>query len=142
MLIISTPDKRYYSDEPKYKNEFHVKELNEAEFRDLLERYFRTVLVMRQRSVSASFIEPEEGERGMVWYDGSFDKISKVRGITKAPFLVVLATDGSLPPMNTSLFDATAILHDMLRELHETHEMHLRVNEDHHGESWSRPAPN
>ncbi len=114
LLIISTPDKRYYSEEPKYKNEFHVKELYEAEFRDLLERHFPNVRVMHQRVLYASVIEPEACDSGIDLYKGDYGKISKIRGIEKAPYLVALTSDGNLPPMNPSLFDGTALLDSIL----------------------------
>ena len=101
LLIISTPDKRYYSEEPKITNEFHVKELYEAEFRDLLARHFRNVRVMHQRVLYASVIDAEAGDRGITLYEGDYGKISKIRGIEKAPYLVAIASDGNLPPMNT-----------------------------------------
>ena len=122
LLIISTPDKRYYSEEPKITNEFHVKELYEAEFRDLLARHFRNVRVMHQRVLYASVIDAEAGDRGITVYEGDYGKISKTCGIEKAPYLVALASDGDLPPMNLSLFDGTAVLHDM----------HLKRDQDLH----------
>lgn len=124
LLIISTPDKRYYSEEPKYKNEFHVKELYEAEFRDLLERHFRNVRVMHQRILYASVIDAETGDCGIDLYEGDYGKISRIRGIKKAPYLVALASDGTLPPLNPSLFDGTAILLDML--LKRDQDLHRR----------------
>ena len=124
LLIISTPDKRYYSEEPKYKNEFHVKELYEAEFRDLLERHFPNVRVMHQRVLYASVIEPEACDSGIDLYKGDYGKISKIRGIEKAPYLVALASDGNLPPLNPSLFDGTAIHLDM--QLKRDQDLHRR----------------
>ncbi|MFK8013443.1 MAG: class I SAM-dependent methyltransferase [Marinicellaceae bacterium] len=40
-LIISTPDKKYYSDEAEFHNEFHVKELYKEEFKNLLDSYWQ-----------------------------------------------------------------------------------------------------
>jgi ubiquinone/menaquinone biosynthesis C-methylase UbiE len=124
LLIISTPDKRYYSEEPKIKNEFHVKELYEAEFRDLLERHFRNVRVMHQRVLYVSVIDAEAGDCGITLYEGDYGNISKIRRVEKAPYLVGLASDGSLPPMNTSLFDGTALLHGIL--LKQAQDLHRR----------------
>ncbi len=118
LLIISTPDKRYYSEEPKITNEFHVKELYEAEFRDLLARYFRNVRVMHQRILYASVNDVEAGDRGVTVYEGDYSNISKTRGIGKAPYLVALASDGNLPPINLSLFDGTATLLRRAQDLH------------------------
>ena len=119
LLIISTPDKRYYSEEPRITNEFHVKELYEAEFRDLLDRHFRNVQVMHQRVLYASVIDAEAGDRGMSLYEGDFGNISTIRRIEKAPYLVAIASDGNLPPVNTSLFDGTAVLQSILLKREE-----------------------
>ncbi|VAW35592.1 hypothetical protein MNBD_GAMMA01-528 [hydrothermal vent metagenome] len=41
LLIISTPDKKYYSDATGFANEFHVKELYKDEFKQLLDRHWK-----------------------------------------------------------------------------------------------------
>lgn len=56
MLVISTPDKRTYSDLPKWKNKFHVKELYLHEFENLLKKYFKYVTLHGQRLATGSFI--------------------------------------------------------------------------------------
>ncbi|WP_232238810.1 class I SAM-dependent methyltransferase [Paenibacillus forsythiae] len=48
-LIISTPDKFFYSDERKYQNPFHIKEFYKQEFLDFLKGYFRYVELYYQR---------------------------------------------------------------------------------------------
>ncbi len=40
ILIISTPDKKHYSDDTGFDNEFHVKELYKHEFKDLLDKHW------------------------------------------------------------------------------------------------------
>jgi ubiquinone/menaquinone biosynthesis C-methylase UbiE len=109
LLIISTPEKRYYSEEPKVKNEFHVKELYENEFRDLLSRHFRNIRVVHQRILYTSVIDAEEGDSGIILFKGGYGGISKIHRIEKAPYLVALASDGALPPLRTSLFDGTEV---------------------------------
>ena len=41
VLLISSPDKKYYSDELNYSNPYHVKELYRDEFEALIGRHFR-----------------------------------------------------------------------------------------------------
>lgn len=41
MLIISTPDKKHYSDATGFENEFHVKELYKDEFKELLDKHWK-----------------------------------------------------------------------------------------------------
>lgn len=43
ILIISTPNKKIYSDKYGYNNEFHIKEFYREEFKNLLEKYFKYI---------------------------------------------------------------------------------------------------
>ena len=36
ILMLSSPDKKYYSDIPKFQNSYHIKELYFEEFKDLV----------------------------------------------------------------------------------------------------------
>ncbi|MEC4813752.1 MAG: class I SAM-dependent methyltransferase, partial [Scytonema sp. PMC 1069.18] len=55
-LIISSPNRLTYSDEPQYQNPFHVKELYYEEFISLLKQHFKYVKVYGQRLAIGSFI--------------------------------------------------------------------------------------
>ncbi|WP_053359986.1 class I SAM-dependent methyltransferase [Clostridium butyricum] len=48
ILIISTPDKKIYSDIPKYHNEFHIKEFYREEFKEFLSKAFNNVNIFNQ----------------------------------------------------------------------------------------------
>ncbi|MCK4534753.1 MAG: methyltransferase domain-containing protein, partial [Syntrophobacterales bacterium] len=58
VFIVSTPDKRTYSDRPDYHNPFHVKELYQDEFRDLLSKKFGCVSLYGQRVEPGSRMFP------------------------------------------------------------------------------------
>jgi ubiquinone/menaquinone biosynthesis C-methylase UbiE len=60
ILIISSPDKYYYSDVPNFKNEFHVKELYYEEFKNLISRYFKKSIFFSQRNFGGSIITLDE----------------------------------------------------------------------------------
>src|SRR5881296_2814059 len=49
LFFVSTPNKTLYTDEPHFNNPFHVHELYFAEFKTLLEKYFRQVKFLGQR---------------------------------------------------------------------------------------------
>jgi SAM-dependent methyltransferase len=106
-LIISTSEKRYYS------NEFHVKELYDAEIHDLLARQHRNIRLMHQRILYTSVIDAEEADGSIDFYKGDYGRISKIHMIEKAPYLAALASDGVLSPMKTSLFDGKKVLIDL-----------------------------
>jgi 2-polyprenyl-3-methyl-5-hydroxy-6-metoxy-1,4-benzoquinol methylase/GT2 family glycosyltransferase/ADP-heptose:LPS heptosyltransferase len=48
-LIISTPDKKNYSDIPNFRNEFHIKEFYQDEFKKFLKVGFENVYLLGQR---------------------------------------------------------------------------------------------
>ncbi len=67
VLIISSPNRLTYSDEPKYSNPFHVKELYYDELAALLRRYFGYVEIYGQRIAIGSFIFKLENSKANVF---------------------------------------------------------------------------
>lgn len=57
ILIISTPDKLYYSDKWNYTNEFHIKEFYENEFQLFLNNYFKYIKPHYQAQEICSLIQ-------------------------------------------------------------------------------------
>jgi SAM-dependent methyltransferase len=58
ILLLSTPNKLHYTDEPNYSNPFHVKELYRDEFCELLGRHFSVVKLFGQMVYPVSYIWP------------------------------------------------------------------------------------
>jgi 2-polyprenyl-3-methyl-5-hydroxy-6-metoxy-1,4-benzoquinol methylase len=63
IFIVSSPNKMTYSDVPKFKNEFHIKELYVSEFNALLNKYFRHVFMLGQKVFASSYIWPENADK-------------------------------------------------------------------------------
>ena len=63
ILIISTPNKKTYSDDTGYMNPFHQKELNYPEFLKLLKTNFTFAYLSGQRVFSGSSIFPVSSEK-------------------------------------------------------------------------------
>ena len=61
LFIVSTPNKRVYSEERDYRNPFHVHELERAEFERVLQPRFERVTLFAQRVDSYSAIWPAAG---------------------------------------------------------------------------------
>ncbi|WP_316796713.1 class I SAM-dependent methyltransferase [Pedobacter agri] len=76
LLIVSSPDKRNYSDITNHKNPFHVKELYQNEFRNLINDYFEHVLFYDQKYISGSLILPSEEISGFKYYSGNYEKLN------------------------------------------------------------------
>lgn len=60
LLIISSPNRRVYSDETGYQNPFHVKELYGDEFKALLARHFQFGRILNQSTRVGSFLYANE----------------------------------------------------------------------------------
>jgi SAM-dependent methyltransferase len=120
VLVISTPDKRVYSDLPRFANPYHVRELYRPEFEQLLRTFFVKVAVYGQRMCCGSVVAPLDagdaadfgsfrGGRGGVRHDG---------GLAEAQYLIALATNApELPPLPATVFESDDIPTDFhLRE--------------------------
>ena len=59
VFLLSSPDKREYSDKRAFANEFHVKELYREELAELVSRHFRAVEWYGQKATFYSIIAPE-----------------------------------------------------------------------------------
>jgi ubiquinone/menaquinone biosynthesis C-methylase UbiE len=116
-LIISSPDKKYYSDEPDYKNPFHVAELYKHEFEALMEKYFKHIQHLSQRSFSGSVIVQENttSQEPVKLYNGGYDKITQtgLQGV----YCIAIASDKPLPQAGNSFFDGAAVLTKQFKQL-------------------------
>jgi len=102
LFIISTPDKKSYSDETGYKNKYHVKELYAEEFRELICRYFKYQKTLQQSFVYASLIVENSTTTTMEGYSGDFAKINS--GLPKALYRIIVASDETVDDMTSSIF--------------------------------------
>jgi ubiquinone/menaquinone biosynthesis C-methylase UbiE len=110
LLIISTPDKKYYSDATGYKNIFHKKELDKGTFRELLHKNFSNVKIYHQYSGEIPFILPEESTMVKI-YSGNFKKVKRDKGVFHT-YLLALASDNKLPETEESFFKSRDIFFD------------------------------
>ncbi|MCL5268544.1 MAG: methyltransferase domain-containing protein [Bacteroidetes bacterium] len=60
LFIVSSPNKKVYTDEKNYKNPYHLKELYKDQLNNLLHRYFANVHLFGQRLTFSSHIWPLE----------------------------------------------------------------------------------
>lgn len=56
VLIVSTPNRLTYSEIPKYRNEYHIKEFYIAEFNEFLNNLFKNVRILGQKVYALSYI--------------------------------------------------------------------------------------
>ncbi|MBL7747081.1 MAG: class I SAM-dependent methyltransferase, partial [Chitinophagaceae bacterium] len=114
LLVISTPDKKNYSDKRNYKNPFHLKELYRNEFEALLKSAFSQVRIYDQQMTYSSFIN-EANATGLTTYSGNYSSIEKNKP-GEALYLLALAADSDLPTLPNSLFTGQSIVEQALAE--------------------------
>ncbi len=91
VLVISSPDKRTYSDERAFRNEFHVKELYAEEFAALLKSRFPHVTMFGQRIVYGSALLLQDGPGEIRSY--GIDQTNPVPGLPAPLFNLAIASD-------------------------------------------------
>jgi ubiquinone/menaquinone biosynthesis C-methylase UbiE len=104
ILIISTPDKKFYSDLRNYKNPFHVKELYKNEFENLVSKYFKKTQVLSQGYLFGnSLIFNNLDKDEMVLYTGSFSQI-KTKSFNPN-FILIIGSNSEFKKTENSIFD-------------------------------------
>lgn len=108
-VIISTPDKKAYSDDRNYSNPFHVKELYFEEFKGLMLSNFSYADFYFQRLSYGSIIESHDSIPGFVNYNGDFTEIIR-RDHPVSVYNISIASDEKPVKMQVSYFDGDHIL--------------------------------
>ena len=107
LLIISSPDRREYSDVPGYQNPFHVRELYRDEFEALLTSHFRSVSLVGQRVHAGSIVGPLDAaaETAFLSFGGADRADRSFQGLRAPLYLIGVATDGERPRIPVGLLD-------------------------------------
>jgi len=121
LLIISSPDKLYYSDKPGTKNPFHIKELYKEEFRSLLNKHFKNVSLYRQKAFFSSVMVPDDknSSDSIQLYHGNYSMIAEEENI-ESVYLVALASDNQFEKPGSSLFRDYEFLSNLRRRFEST----------------------
>jgi 2-polyprenyl-3-methyl-5-hydroxy-6-metoxy-1,4-benzoquinol methylase len=115
LLIISTPDKKWYSDKTGYVNPFHEKELYLDEFEALLKKQFAHVNIVSQKFFSGSLVLSTVSNGSHDFYGGNFENVSKQKD-AEALYMIAFASDSMLPPVASSFFNADDIMEAAILE--------------------------
>lgn len=114
LLLISSPDKYQYSDLPGFVNQYHVKELYRDEFIELLRERFKHTRTLGQRMVFGSLTAAEDEGSFLSWRKN--EPNSRTVGLIDAEYILVLASDGPLPSLPSSLLKHAVDQSDKARE--------------------------
>ncbi len=114
LLIISTPNKKNYTDSAATKNPFHVKELYEQEFRSLIQQHFAHVRFLYQQ-ISFSSVISGKDVTGFKSYTGNFTGVSEDKNENNL-YCIAIASDQELPQLSNSLFNGRSVFAEAVTE--------------------------
>lgn len=115
VLIISSPDKKYYSDIPKKENPFHIKELYLNEFKEVIEKYFSTPSFFLQKMINNnSIIAKENLFEEILLFQGDYENI--IQNKTTPLYNIAIASDEDHAAINFSIFDGRLFSDHLLKE--------------------------
>ena len=115
VLIISTPNKLFYSDKNGYVNPYHKKELYLNEFKDLLSKSFINYRVYSQTYINGSLIREIDSESIKDVYSGSYQNFYKMSGAPML-FMIAIASDQPLIEISGSIFIHPKSISEMMKE--------------------------
>ncbi len=115
LLIVSTPDRLVYSAPGQPVNRFHVLELSQSEFFVRLSDFFRNARILQQRALLGSVVAPLDGAAGWRTYDRrAADIIEAASGLSRAFYLIGIASDGPVPGIGSSVYGDNQSIDDLL----------------------------
>jgi len=105
ILIISSPNRLTYSDEPNYSNPFHIKELYYNELVSLLGSHFKYTKIYGQRLATGSFVFPLEDtqEKNLKAYKGNLNNLNQQVCSLKSPIYFVAICSDELGRIQTPI---------------------------------------
>ncbi|WP_051666593.1 bifunctional 2-polyprenyl-6-hydroxyphenol methylase/3-demethylubiquinol 3-O-methyltransferase UbiG [Pedobacter sp. R20-19] len=119
ILIISSPDKKYYSEETGHNNEFHIKELYKDEFKLLVNSFFKYTTFYNQKYISGSILLPEVNGNGFNFYSGYYDNLNVDISINPI-YNLAIASDQVFAEPKPSFFYNENVLESTRREVSES----------------------
>lgn len=131
VLIISSPDKQYYSDVPGYKNPYHIKELYKIEFEELIKSHFQHVQFYAQKSFVGSVVyalNDKNSAGDLKQYNGNYDAIQHTG--MQAVYNLAIASDSFVAYPGSSLFNGEAILRKQLQDEKDYAVYHAALDAD------------
>jgi GT2 family glycosyltransferase/SAM-dependent methyltransferase/glycosyltransferase involved in cell wall biosynthesis len=116
VLLISVPDRDVYSAPGQPVNPFHVRELSCAELDKFLAGLFARRCIFRQRALIGSIIAPiaETGGGWRSYEQRAPDMVEAAPGLSRAPYLIGVASDGPLPRLGGSLYSHLESIDEVL----------------------------
>lgn len=116
ILIISSPEKRKYTDERNYHNPFHIKELYYEELKTLLCKYFKYNYYFMQSTFKGSLIIPENNNGSLRLSGGVINNYYTNRNFLPRIIIAVCCDSQMEVPMLLEGFESNEIIEIEIRE--------------------------
>jgi ubiquinone/menaquinone biosynthesis C-methylase UbiE len=127
VLLISSPDKYFYSDLRNYHNKFHVKELYKKELLDLISKHFVNYYLYSQSYVNGSSLIIEDIKRkDFEFYSGDYMGVEKIS--STPDYLIAICSDSGLIKLSDSIFEG--------KQLIENDKLEKRLNDVYKSNSY------
>ncbi len=126
ILIISSPDKKNYTEVMGFKIDYHIKELYQEEFESLISDFFKFRRMLFQRTVYGSLIAPVDENSGFAEYAGNYQIINEYDKIQVPWFNICIASDYPVDLSKVSYFDG----YKLLREISTDAQMRIKQTYD------------
>lgn len=108
LLIMSSPDKKYYSDIPRFKNKFHIKELYFEEFEILTKKHFTSAKFYVQKAYNLNSIVSNIYDfNNMIMYSGNQYGVKKDKNTHL--YILTIASENNIKDLATSIFNGVDI---------------------------------
>ncbi len=107
LLVISSPDKRWYSDRTGQRNPFHELELYHEEFERLMRSHFRNCRFGKQQMVAGSWIACDRlADRDSLGsFSGDIRSVRFDTGVADGVYSIAFCSDAQLPPLHLGVFE-------------------------------------
>lgn len=108
ILIMSSPDKEFYSDKTGQNNIYHIKELYFKEFKTLINNHFKQTFYYFQKSYNFnSIISDEISYNEIEIFSG--DNLNIIKNKVEPFYNIVIASDDKVYKLKTSIFEGSKI---------------------------------
>lgn len=118
VLVISTPNKLFFSDMTGHRNAYHVRELYFEQFLELNRRHFTHVLMYDQKAVLGSLIIPQHQEAKFCLHEGDHREVTERSSFKDPTYHLCLASNSNLESLGISLFDGGNLLDHMEKTIY------------------------
>lgn len=118
ILIMSSPDKEFYTDKTGQNNIYHLKELYFNEFKTLINNYFKHTSYFFQKSYNFnSFISDEISYNDVEIFSG--DNSNVIKNKIEPFYNIVIASEDKVYKLKTSIFEGSKIKNLEIKQIVE-----------------------